>query len=94
MPIVNRVRAECSLSLGANPCRASQSRSSIVLLGAGQDQDIGAIQVFGASLPHMANFTDFDALAAEPSVALAFLEYGAGKYHSDVLSAQSDFGEP
>ncbi len=26
------------------------------------------------ALPHMANFTDFDALAAEPSVLLAFLE--------------------
>src|SRR5208337_1675809 len=26
------------------------------------------------ALPHMSNFTDFDALAAEPSVALAFLD--------------------
>jgi adenosylcobyric acid synthase len=26
------------------------------------------------ALPHMSNFTDFDALAAEPSVALAFVE--------------------
>lgn len=37
------------------------------------------------ALPHMANFTDFDALAAEPSVALAFLERPEDVDRADVL---------
>jgi adenosylcobyric acid synthase len=37
------------------------------------------------ALPHMANFTDFDALAMEPSVALAFLEDPALVSLADVL---------
>src|SRR5258708_29681355 len=37
------------------------------------------------ALPHMSNFTDFDALAAEPSVALAFLERADDTARADVL---------
>jgi adenosylcobyric acid synthase len=37
------------------------------------------------ALPHMSNFTDFDVLAAEPSVALAFLEHAAAIAEADVL---------
>jgi len=37
------------------------------------------------ALPHMANFTDFDALAMEPSVALAFLEDASQAAAADVL---------
>ncbi len=37
------------------------------------------------ALPHMANFTDFDALSAEPSVALAFIEKPADIDRADVL---------
>jgi adenosylcobyric acid synthase len=37
------------------------------------------------AVPHMANFTDFDALAAEPSVSLAFLENPANANLADVL---------
>jgi adenosylcobyric acid synthase len=37
------------------------------------------------ALPHMANFTDFDALTAEPSVSLAFLEDPADVSLADVL---------
>jgi adenosylcobyric acid synthase len=33
-----------------------------------------ALRIGVIALPHMANFTDFDALALEPSVSLAFLE--------------------
>jgi adenosylcobyric acid synthase len=37
------------------------------------------------ALPHMSNFTDFDALAAEPSVALAFMEHAEDIERADVL---------
>jgi len=37
------------------------------------------------ALPHMSNFTDFDALAAEPSVALAFVEHAPDAAAVDVL---------
>ena len=37
------------------------------------------------ALPHMANFTDFDALAMEPSVALAFLDDPAQARLADAL---------
>jgi adenosylcobyric acid synthase len=37
------------------------------------------------SLPHMANFTDFDALAAEPTVSLAFVQSPQAATHADVL---------
>ena len=37
------------------------------------------------ALPHMANFTDFDALRAEPSVALAFIERPEDLDRADVL---------
>ena len=37
------------------------------------------------ALPHMANFTDFDALALEPSVSLAFLEHPEEMTAADLL---------
>ena len=37
------------------------------------------------AFPYMANFTDFDALAAEPSVSLAFLEEPADVQRADLL---------
>src|SRR5262249_54076770 len=37
------------------------------------------------ALPHMANFTDFDPLAREPSVALAYLASPDDVAHADVL---------
>ena len=37
------------------------------------------------AFPHMANFTDFDALAMEPSVALAFLERAEDVMSADIL---------
>ncbi|QUW02091.1 cobyric acid synthase [Chloracidobacterium validum] len=37
------------------------------------------------ALPSMSNFTDFDALAAEPSVALAFIEHPAEVAAADVV---------
>ncbi len=44
-----------------------------------------ALRIGVVALPHMANFTDFDALAMEPSVSLAFLEDPAQAAFADVL---------
>jgi len=43
------------------------------------------LRVGVVAVPHMANFTDFDSLALEPSVAVAFLEDPADAAHADVL---------
>ena len=43
------------------------------------------LRVGVVAVPHMANFTDFDALAAEPSVSLAFLQEPAEAEFADVL---------
>jgi len=48
--------------------------------GPGRRLRIGVI-----AFPYMANFTDFDALAAEPSVALAFLDDPADALKADLL---------
>jgi adenosylcobyric acid synthase len=45
----------------------------------------GKLRVGVIALPHMANFTDFDALAMEPSVALAFLDDPAEARLADIL---------
>lgn len=37
------------------------------------------------ALPHLANFTDFDALAAEPALALAYLEHPEEVQEADVV---------
>lgn len=43
------------------------------------------LRVGVVALPHMSNFTDFDALAAEPSVALAYLEQPDELSDADLL---------
>src|SRR5580658_5978257 len=43
------------------------------------------LRVGVVAVPHMANFTDFDALAEEPSVSLAFLEHPAQAGLADVV---------
>ena len=44
-----------------------------------------ALRIGVIALPHMANFTDFDALALEPSVALAYLEQPGEMAAADLL---------
>ncbi|MGH7875549.1 MAG: cobyric acid synthase [Candidatus Binatia bacterium] len=44
-----------------------------------------ALRIGVIALPHMANFTDFDALSLEPSVALAFLEQSEELATADLL---------
>ena len=43
------------------------------------------IRIGVIALPHMANFTDFDALSLEPSVSLAFLEHPEKMAAADLL---------
>ena len=45
----------------------------------------GPLRIGVIALPHMANFTDFDALALEPSVSLAFLEHPEEMAAADLL---------
>jgi adenosylcobyric acid synthase len=44
-----------------------------------------ALRIGVIALPHMANFTDFDALALEPSISLAFLEQPEEMAAADLL---------
>ena len=44
-----------------------------------------ALRIGVIALPHMANFTDFDALALEPSISLAFLEAPEEMATADLL---------
>jgi adenosylcobyric acid synthase len=53
-----------------------------------QSEDISRarpLRVGVIAFPYMSNFTDFDSLAAEPSVALAFLEQAGDVASADVL---------
>ncbi len=53
-----------------------------------QNREIGSdrpLRIGVIVLPHMANFTDFDALFLEPSVSLAFLEHPAEMAIADLL---------
>ena len=59
---------------------STQRRWSNCATGPERSLRIGVI-----ALPHMANFTDFDALAMEPSVSLAFLEHTEEMAAADVL---------
>lgn len=51
----------------------------------GGDTPARRLRVGVIALPHMSNFTDFDALAAEPSVALAFLSNASEALDADVV---------
>ena len=44
-----------------------------------------ALRIGVIALPHMSNFTDFDSLALEPSVSLAFLEHADEMAAADLL---------
>lgn len=50
-----------------------------------QEASEGRLRIGVVALPHMANFTDFDALAMEPSVALAFVQDAEEASLADVL---------
>jgi adenosylcobyric acid synthase len=49
------------------------------------DSSSRPLRVGVVALPHMSNFTDFDPLAAEPSLAVAFVDHPEDVSQSDVL---------
>lgn len=61
-------------------------RTAARIWGALDDRGPGRpLRVGVIALPHMANFTDFDALAMEPSAALAFLDHPEDVRSADVV---------
>jgi adenosylcobyric acid synthase len=67
---------------------AIEDRLTVQRAWGGTVGDISAhrrLRIGVIALPHMSNFTDFDALATEPSVALAFLERAEDANRADVL---------
>src|SRR3984957_12879620 len=63
------------------PARTGRIARATDETGAGPDRPL---RVGVIALPHMANFTDFDPLAAEPAVQLAYLERCDDLHDSDV----------
>jgi len=51
----------------------------------GKDSPARPLCIGVVALPHLSNFTDFDALAIEPSVALAFLQSPEELHRADVV---------
>jgi adenosylcobyric acid synthase len=64
---------------------ALEDRRTVARCWSNQDGRGRRLRVGVVALPRMANFTDFDALAAEPSVALAFLTRAADLLRADVV---------
>jgi adenosylcobyric acid synthase len=52
---------------------AQESRRTVARVWSDETASTRRVRIGVVALPHLANFTDFDALAAEPSVALAFV---------------------
>jgi adenosylcobyric acid synthase len=71
---------EDSVAMKDRPSPLSAWRSSLNNESPDRKLRIGVIH-----LPHLSNFTDFDALAAEPSVSLAFIDRAEDVASADVL---------
>jgi adenosylcobyric acid synthase len=86
MPCVGVVPHLADLGLDEEDGVALEDRSSAVRRWRNLECGSSRPLRFGViALPHMANFTDFDALALEPSVSLAFLERAEELAAADLL---------
>jgi adenosylcobyric acid synthase len=88
LPCVGVVPYLHTLGLDEEDSVAVQDRSSVRRTWDSSDEDDSPdrrLRVGVIALPHMANFTDFDALSAEPSVSLAFLERPQDVARADVV---------
>jgi adenosylcobyric acid synthase len=64
---------------------AIEDRKTVDRVWGDSERSDRRLRVGVVAFPHMANFTDFDALAAEPSVALAFTQDANDFCRADVL---------
>jgi adenosylcobyric acid synthase len=65
-----------------------ENRLTVQRVWSGSSEDrspLRCLRIGVIALPHMSNFTDFDALAAEPSVALAFIKRPKDVELADIL---------
>ena len=87
IPCVGVVHYLHNMGLDEEDGVAMEDRRSAARVWNGSAEAAGnrALRVGVIALPHMSNFTDFDALAAEPSVALAYLEDAAEARDADLL---------
>lgn len=88
LPCVGIVPYLHNLGLDEEDSVAIEGRPSARRVWHGISEDYSSIRrlrIGVIALPHTSNFTDFDALAAEPSVALAFLENSDDIDQADVL---------
>jgi adenosylcobyric acid synthase len=88
LPCVGVVPYLHGLGLDEEDSVAIEDRLTVVRGWGSIDEDSSPhrrLRIGVIALPHMSNFTDFDALAAEPSVALAFVERPQDIDRADVL---------
>jgi adenosylcobyric acid synthase len=88
LPCVGVVPYVHDLGLDEEDSVAIEDRLTVKRVWCGISEDHSPqrrLRIGVIALPHMSNFTDFDALAAEPSVALAFLENAGDADQADVL---------
>ena len=88
LPCVGVVPYLPGLGLDEEDSLAVEDRLSVRRTWDALDEDISPhrrLRIGVIALPHMSNFTDFDALAAEPTVALAFIEHPEYVDRADVL---------
>jgi adenosylcobyric acid synthase len=70
------------LGLDEEDSVALETRPTAWRFGEGPDRPL---RIAVLAFPYLANFTDFDALAAEPAVSLAYIDAPAALAHADVL---------
>ena len=86
LPCVGVVPFLCDLGLDEEDGVASEDRPSAAHLWKKfESGPARALRIGVIALPHMANFTDFDALALEPAVSLAYLDHPGEMAAADLL---------
>jgi adenosylcobyric acid synthase len=94
--IEERIRVRCAgvipyihaLDLDEEDGVALENRRTVARAWHGIDSEISTarpVRIGVVAFPHLANFTDFDPLAMEPSVALAFIENASDVCKADLL---------